>query len=323
MNYQLDELKFETTIGAQGGLDNSRKIPVIDVSDFEQRRQQISDELWKAATEVGFFQLSHHSIPLELVKNAFEQSRAFFGQDPLAKQALSLLAGENAGWEYKKQVRPSTGNADEKESYQITLPKMNALWPEQQQLPYFKSIFMDFEYQAWALGMDILSCFAEKLGMDRYFFSQAHDRASQHYQSTLRLLHYLPLQGAAKSGVWRAGAHTDFDCLTMVFQQDGESGLQACPGKDAQGQQLWTDVEARSDLITCNIGDMLMRWSDDQLKSTLHRVRMPNPDEGQKARHSIAFFCQANKNQMIQGPKKKYPAISAQDYIKQRLQANF
>jgi isopenicillin N synthase-like dioxygenase len=27
--------------------------------------------------------------------------------------------------------------------------------------------------------------------------------------------------------------------------------------------------------ITVNIGDILMRWSDDTLKSTYHRVRVP------------------------------------------------
>ena len=65
-------------------------------------------------------------------------------------------------------------------------------------------------------------------------------------------------------------------------------------------------------MITCNIGDMLMRWSDDQLLSNLHRVRMPSPDEYQGARYSIAFFAQANTDAIIQGPKKLYEPISAQ-----------
>ncbi|MCG6450877.1 2OG-Fe(II) oxygenase family protein, partial [Vibrio parahaemolyticus] len=75
--------------------------------------------------------------------------------------------------------------------------------------------------------------------------------------------------------------------------------------------------------ITCNIGDMLMRWSDDELKSTLHRVRMPTAEENQGSRYSMAFFCQANRDQVIQGPKQTYPPITAQDYLKMRLNANF
>lgn len=47
-------------------------------------------------------------------------------------------------------------------------------------------------------------------------------------------------------------------------------------------------------MITCNIGDMLMRWSDDKLLSNLHRVRMPKPKEFLGPRYSIAHFALAN-----------------------------
>lgn len=36
-----------------------------------------------------------------------------------------------------------------------------------------------------------------------------------------------------------------------------------------------------------------MRWSDDQLKSNYHRVRMPAPGEDRGSRYSIAYFNQA------------------------------
>ena len=112
----------------------------------------------------------------------------------------------------------------------------------------------------------------------------------------------------------------------MVFQQEGQGGLQVSPGKDAEGKgddREWFTVTPREDRITCNIGDMLMRWSDDRLKSTLHRVRMPRPGEYNGPRYSLAFFCQANKDVIIQGPEQKYPPISARDYLLQRIQANF
>ncbi|MEI8632946.1 2OG-Fe(II) oxygenase family protein [Vibrio sp. PP-XX7] len=134
-------------------------------------------------------------------------------------------------------------------------------------------------------------------------------------------------QTKAEPGLWRAGAHTDFDCLTLVFQQDGQGGLQVCPGKEAMQEegahQTWTTVIPNTETITCNIGDMLMRWSDDRLKSTLHRVRMPKPEEDQGSRYSMAFFCQANQDQVIQGPLKKYAPITARDYLLQRVKANF
>ena len=68
---------------------------------------------------------------------------------------------------------------------------------------------------------------------------------------------------------------------------------------------------------------MLMRWSDDQLQSTLHRVRMPYEHEYQGSRYSLPFFCQANKDAVIQGPAHKYEPITAHDYLQRRIAANF
>ena len=68
---------------------------------------------------------------------------------------------------------------------------------------------------------------------------------------------------------------------------------------------------------------MLMRWSDDKLLSTLHRVRMQRPDEYLGARYSMAFFCQANTDAVIEGPDNRYPPISAHDYLQQRIAANY
>jgi isopenicillin N synthase-like dioxygenase len=122
--------------------------------------------------------------------------------------------------------------------------------------------------------------------------------------------------------LWRAGAHSDFDCLTLLHQRKGQGGLQVCPGKDADTLQ-WTSVEPLQGYVTCNIGDMLMRWSDDRLQSTLHRVRMPRADEYLGPRLSIPFFCQANKEAVIAGPLGKYEPITADAYLQQRIAANY
>lgn len=95
-----------------------------------------------------------------------------------------------------------------------------------------------------------------------------------------------------------------------------------CPGKEMESQ-AWTPIEPREDLITCNIGDMLMRWSGDQLPSNFHRVRNPSPGEYMGPRHSLAFFCQANRDAVIEGPAHKYPPVSAGNYLRQRVAANF
>ena len=322
-NYALEELNKETTVGGMGA-EKGREIRRIDMSDFARRKAVIADELWAASTESGFFQLVNHGVPQDKIDRAFDMSERFFALGADVKAQYPMRKGTNWGWEYMAQVRPSTGSADRKESYQITKPRMEGLWPSESELAGFKDFMLEFEAMNWALAVKVLSCFALKLGFDDEFFTQRHDPASPHYQSTLRLLHYLPMEDAKPEDfkLWRAGAHTDYDCLTLLHQKSGQGGLQVCPGKEFSSQE-WTSVEPLPGVITCNIGDMMMRWSDDQLLSNLHRVRMPLPEEYQGARYSIAFFAQANTDAIIQGPKKLYEPISARDYLLQRIAANF
>lgn len=317
------EIETERRIGG-AGTSIIREIPKIDLSSFEERKKDIADALWVAATEIGFFQVYNHGIPQADIDRAFSLAEQFFALPVDRKALFPLKPGTNAGWEFREQVRPSTGTPDHKESFQITLPRMTGLWPNNSDIPDFQDFLTDFEHQNWLLGMKILSCFAMKLGFDEDFFTSRHDPSSLDYQCTLRLIHYMSMEKAQPEDFksWRAGAHSDFDCLTLLHQRVGEGGLQVCPGKDAQSG-AWTDVQPETGYVTCNIGDMLMRWSDDKLLSTLHRVRMPEPGEYLGERLSMPFFCQANRDAVIQGPEKKYAPITAQNYLLERLQANF
>jgi len=320
------ELSKEAQMGVLGTETSDREIRRIDLGDFERRKAEITDELWAASTDIGFFQVVNHGIAAEDARKAFAMTEAFFALPDTEKAKHPLVKKLNSGWESRAQVRPSTGTADEKESYQITRPHMAPLklWPSPEALPNFKETMLGFEAKAWAVGMKILSCFADRLKFPSDFFTRAHDPSVPAYQSTLRLLHYFAVDPAFKdrAGLWRAGAHTDFDCLTLLFQQPGQGGLQVCPGKDREAR-LWTPIEPAEGVISCNIGDMLMRWSDDQLQSTFHRVKNPGPGEYQGSRYSLAFFAQANRDAVIEGPAKKYEPMTAEDYLAWRINANF
>jgi isopenicillin N synthase-like dioxygenase len=320
----MKELQKEARMGAFGSETRQREVRVIDLADFDARRAEIADQLWDAAVDVGFFQLKNHGIAPAAVTEAFAMTERFFALPEAVKARHPLKKQLNAGWESRAQVRPSTGTPDQKESYQITRPHMAGLWPGDAELPGFEATMLGFERQAWQVGMQVLSSFATKLGFADDFFTTAHDPAKASYQSTLRLLHYFAIDPAQRDrlGLWRAGAHTDFDCLTLLFQRAGQGGLQLLPGKDADSQ-AWTPIEPADDLITCNIGDMLMRWSDDRLPSNFHRVRNPAPDEYQGARYSLAFFAQANRDVLIECPGGSYAPITAEDYLQQRVAANF
>lgn len=321
---RLEELDRETRMGAIGSETRRREVRRIDLTDFDRRREEIGERLWTAATDIGFFQLVGHGIPAADIDRAFDRARSFFALPDAVKARCPHSKADNVGWESRAQVRPSIGTPDQKESYQITRPRMAGLWPDEADLPGFRADMLQFEAQCWQVAMRVLSCFAERLGFDRDFFTDAHDPARPAYQSTLRLLHYFAIPAEARGSLdhWRAGAHTDFDCLTLLFQRTGQGGLQVCPGRD-RDTQSWTPIEPADDVITCNIGDMLMRWSDDLLPSNFHRVKNPAADEYQGARYSLAYFAQANRDAVIAGPAGKYAPITAEEYLRQRVSANF
>ncbi|MGU3290907.1 isopenicillin N synthase family dioxygenase [Williamsia sp. M5A3_1d] len=320
----LTELRREARMGGIGTETTDREVRRISLADLDTRREAIADELWSAATDIGFFQVVDHGIDADTLDRVFAMSERFFALPTEVKASLPLRPGTNAGWEYSSQVRPSVGTPDQKESFQVTRPRMDRLWPSDDDITGFRTTIEDFERRCWEIAMALLGCFAPRLGFDRDFFTRAHDPASAGYQSTLRLLHYYAFGDELldRSDVWRAGAHTDFDALTLLFQRSGQGGLQVLPGAEADGQ-AWTSVEPSDDAITCNIGDMLMRWSDDRLPSNFHRVRSPRRDEYRGPRHTIAFFAQANADVVIESPGGKYPPITAHDYLQQRIAANF
>ena len=77
-----------------------------------------------------------------------------------------------------------------------------------------------------------------------------------------------------------------------------------------------------------NIGDLMMRWTNDQWISTLHRVVNPPLDaKTAEPRQSIVFFHQPNYDAMIEclpscldeAGKGKYPAVSSGDHLKSKF----
>jgi len=127
---------------------------------------------------------------------------------------------------------------DQKESFQITLPHMDDLCPNQTVVPDSPGCAGFWELPRWQWHAACCPCFRERLALERDFVPQAHMiAASRIIQSTLRLLHYaLPARGMPRmKSLWRGRVpHTDFDC-DHVFQQEGQGGLrsarQGCRGR--------------------------------------------------------------------------------------------
>lgn len=311
---------------------SNRTIPTVSLADFDQRIEEITTQLIDAAENDGFFSIIDHGIARADVDKVFDASANFFSLPDDVKSQVPFSPTENVGWEKNAQIRPSTGACDRKESYQLQFnSNMETRWLPESTNPGFRSSVTSFMHQAQAVSEKLMVCFARGLGFPDDYFITAHDISKGDSQTVARLLHYFATPVVNDGQVYhRAGAHTDWDFVTLLFQKAGQSGLEICPGREATStfgeNDVWTRIEPEpeSNAIICNIGDLLMSWSDDRFKSTLHRVKAPcDPGDFYGERYSIAFFNQPRKAAEIQGPKKKYPLVTGAEFTRKAMEKNF
>ncbi|CAI6330949.1 unnamed protein product [Periconia digitata] len=311
-----------------------RAIPTISLRDFESRVDEITSELVDAAENVGFFCIVDHGISRETFDDIFDQSARFFNQDDEVKTNVPFSPQHNAGWEKNAQIRPSTGAVDRKESYQMQFGAgMDGRWLDENTLHGFRQKALSFMHQAQSVSEKLMICLARGLNFEDDYFVKAHDVSRSESQTVCRLLHYFEtpkLSNPTGEVFHRAGAHADWDFLTLLFQKAGQSGLEICPGREVSTSfgygDAWTKVEPDADqnAIVCNVGDLLMSWSDDRFKSTFHRVKAPSdPDDFYGERYSIAFFNQPCTDAQIQGPLKKYPLVTGGEFTRNAMNRNY
>ncbi|GAA5904977.1 hypothetical protein JCM8208_007649, partial [Rhodotorula glutinis] len=257
-------------------------VPQISLRDFDKRRDEIRQQLMDAAAEVGFFTLVDHPIPLERVDSAFQLADRFFSL-PDEVKLKTAWNGKNMGYEKNAQIRPSTGYPDPKESLQMGFQltrDQEACWPSEGDCPRFRDDAMSFMREVRGLSVKVMELFAEGVGLPKDTFTEgtvSPDDGGDKNDSmtTLRMLKYSECEGIDHGpDYFRAGnnsAHADFDVLTLLFQREGQDGLEVCPGKDITTEfgrgDRWTPVKVERGAIVVNVGDQLKRWSDDRLQS--------------------------------------------------------
>ena len=329
-----EEIELERSLLASGIGSAAATLSTVPVIDMSQPDEEVAKLIWQAASEVGFFTVTGHGIPEEAVEGAFAASAGFFAQPLEAKQAASPFAAQlNSGYEYMTQVRPSTGTADQKESLQVTARAgaMEGRWPAEPE--GFEAVTRGFAEACNGLVRRILTLLEAEAcpHLEPGTLAAAHTLWGDDGQCTLRYLHYPPMEVEALERLtsdgnvhWRAGPHTDWDCITLLFQRLGQAGLECSANpRDASKPQGWASVPPAPGGIAVNIGDMLSRWSDGRVHSNLHRVRMPTRKEctPPSSRYSIAFFAQADKKTVI--ASRDSEPITAGDYILSRIRSNF
>ena len=75
--------------------------------------------------------------------------------------------------------------------------------------------------------------------------------------------------------------------------------------------------------IVVNAADLLERWTSGKIKSTIHRVTLP--DDTTVPRQSIAYFCMPDNDWLIEclDGSNKFAPVTAFEYVDRRFKDNF
>jgi isopenicillin N synthase-like dioxygenase len=104
---------------------------------------------------------------------------------------------------------------------------MSGRWMEDNDLPGFKAASLEFMHRVQHVSEQLMVCFARGLGLPDDYFIKVHDVSRPDSQTVARLLHYFETPKTTNGEVYhRAGAHTDWDLVTLLFQKAGQSGLE-------------------------------------------------------------------------------------------------
>ena len=223
-----------------------------------------------------------HALPAG-AKEAYLQrggTGAYSGPD-VGQPELNYDGSEKAatvcGWDYSR-TRFSLGNADDSAPERYDDPASDPRYPPASLLePAFAVVLDELYHRQNGLSRILLSGMEAALDLPERVLRDLFDGGGDGDFGTVRLLHY-PGGGDqdGSDGKPGIGAHTDFECFTLMHQD--AAGLQLMPRTPGGGHGGWIDAPVRPAEFVVIIGDMLERLTNGALLATPHRVlQTPHP----------------------------------------------
>ncbi|KAL0953015.1 hypothetical protein HGRIS_007219 [Hohenbuehelia grisea] len=285
-------------------------IAIVDFAGFidGSQRKAVADGMLASFKNTGFVYLLNYGLSQAEVDNMFDWSKKFFGLPEEAKQlaphppsgthhrgysapgrekVYQLKDGEDEVGALQAAHRFTSDFKESFESGREGMPGMENIWLPESMLPGFREACLNFFSRCHQIQLTILRALATGLGLTEDYFTPYHLGPD----NQLRLLHYPSVSAKSlHSGeATRISAHTDFCTMTLLFQ-DSVGGLEVedptCPGK-------FNPAPPVPGAVVVNAGDFLMRWSNDTIRSTVHRVRAPPSAAGSDGmippRYSIPY----------------------------------
>ena len=317
--------------------------PLIDLGPWyrggDSGRRAVADQVRIACESTGFFAVVGHRVPGEAIADMQAVSRAFFDLSTERKmevarprpeqnrayhaegtETLARLAGNETLPDYKEVFAIGPLDVPQDDPWYHSAPGAYPnyapnLWPSD--VPGFEAAWRAYWVAMEDLQDTISRVFALSLGLPEDWFGRPLAR----HCSMLRALNYPAQRVPPGPGQLRAGEHTDLGMMTILKNETADGGLEV---RDVDG--IWHEAPPVEEGFIINIGDLLMRWSNDRFQSTLHRVANPRSGGGAR-RLSIAYFVAPAYDALIEclpscataDRPAKYPPVTVAAYRNARF----
>jgi isopenicillin N synthase-like dioxygenase len=305
-------------------------LPIIDIAPLysadESQWLAVAQQIDRACREWGFFYISGHPIGADRIEALLSQAKTFFAKPLEEKLKIDITQTSHHrgyGAIATEQLDPSQPS-DLKETFDMGFdmpadhPDVLAGKPlrgtnRHPDQPGWSALLEQHYRDMQELAKTLMRAMTLVLGTERDFF----DKRFEEPVSALRFIHYPPRHTATSAEQQGAGAHTDYGCVTLLYQDDA-GGLQV---QNVKGE--WIDAPPIAGTFVVNIGDMMARWSNDRYKSTPHRVISPLGVD----RYSMPFFAEPHPDTEIvclpncsdAANPAKYPPTTCAEWLLSRF----
>ena len=307
------------------------RIPMLDLSDFLEGSPELKNKFVKdlgfAFESIGFVAIKNHGYLVENQNRLYHSIKLFYElPDEVKLRYDGSHTGGQRGYTGKgKEHAAGRKVGDLKEFFHIgkeisgsdSIHYQPNIFPSE--IPEFKVQTLNAYSTLETIGRSMLSAIALFLDLDEKHFENKVNRGI----SILRPLHYFPIENplSIEEGAVRAAEHGDINLITLLMGASAE-GLEV---KRMDGK--WIPITAVEDCLVVNVGDMLHRYTNGRLKSTVHRVVNPPQEKMKTSRFSVPFFMHANPDMDLsclstcvsEDNPKQYEDITAEGFLIQRL----
>ncbi|XP_024530603.1 probable 2-oxoglutarate-dependent dioxygenase At5g05600 [Selaginella moellendorffii] len=262
--------------------------PVIDISGLgegsERERAEIVRGIGAACKDWGFFHVTNHGVPLQLMDGMRRAAEIFFERPMCEKLQFSTPPGEMAAEGYANRMLTRDDQVLDWRDYlnHHALPiwrRNSSNWPHEQS---YRQMIEDYSAQVLALSRQLLAAISESLGLGSKFIEDAIGEPFQNI-----VMNYYPPcpQPDLTLGLQ---SHSDFGAITLLME-DHVGGLQV------RKNGRWFAVKPVPGAFIANLGDQVEVLSNGRYKSVEHRVVVNST----KKRMAIAAFYDPSKNTRI------------------------